>query len=262
LISMESIPNDDDAMQEAWTAIAGGVQISTQDDLAKALAAGADLSQTPDVLAPPGKSWYVFARHGQAEGWIYNYVDRAGLIILRDTGRRSWDGALCKVIQDWTLDTDGNKPAVMERYQCDADPLSKLEMVCKSRTTLTGVITTHVNVLPPIPEVTSPLSPSFVLSSRLPGLLSSAKSLPTALFTDRFVGVEGDLLPQPILLLIDRTDNYVQVQVNGSGQVSRWYFKPDGSLDRAEFPGGLNLEPSSLPKIAAQMGDRRLTPPS
>jgi hypothetical protein len=66
------------------------------------------------------------------------------------------------------------------------------------------------------------------------------------------------LLSEPILLFISRQADYVQIEANGSGQSSRWYYK-DGTLDHAELPGGLMIRPSTAREIKASFADPRLT---
>jgi hypothetical protein len=109
---------------------------------------------------------------------------------------------------------------------------------------------------------------AFVLSRYLPQALFSVAKTPTAFWTDRFVCVEGELFPSPLLLLAHRVDTgarlrCVEAEVNGTGEISRWYFAPDGALDHADFAGDLHLRPSSQSAIeSAFAGDHRLTPHS
>jgi hypothetical protein len=113
--------------------------------------------------------------------------------------------------------------------------------------------------------IDTPLSPAFLLSRYLPTTLFQVGSNETAFWTDRFPGVEGEHFPSPLLLLANRADDdaglrCVQAEVNGTGRISRWYFRGDGAMDHADFAGDLHLRRSSEGDVeSAFAGDRRLT---
>jgi hypothetical protein len=53
----------------------------------------------------------------------------------------------------------------------------------------------------------------------------------------------------------------VEAEVNGTGQLSRWYFAADGTFEHADYAGGVSLQPSTLAEIiSATQSDPRLTP--
>jgi hypothetical protein len=105
-----------------------------------------------------------------------------------------------------------------------------------------------------------PLPPNFVVSVRLPDILAKAPAGDSAIWTDRFVGDEGDFLLRPILLTVHRAGGFVEVQINGSGQLSRWHFDRNGALEHADFPGGLTLRPATETEISAAFPGGGLTP--
>jgi len=78
--------------------------------------------------------------------------------------------------------------------------------------------------------------------------------------------VQAELLFTPLLLLVHPVDSAAkdlrcfEVELNGTGQLSRWYFRSDGGLDHADFPGKLTCRPSMLAQVQSAMGnDPRLT---
>jgi hypothetical protein len=96
--------------------------------------------------------------------------------------------------------------------------------------------------------------------------LANLPQKPSALWTDRFQGAAAELLFTPLLLLVHPVDSAAadlrcfEVELSGTGQLSRWYFRNDGSLDHADFPGKLTLRPSTLAQVQSAMGnDPRLT---
>ena len=46
----------------------------------------------------------------------------------------------------------------------------------------------------------------------------------------------------------------VSAQVNGSGQLSRWFFRQSGELECVEFPGGVQRVPADQNTIGFDFG--------
>lgn len=70
--------------------------------------------------------------------------------------------------------------------------------------------------------------------------------------SEEFMGVEAAGPPQPLTILIRSVENVgrlaegetepmrcVEAEVNGSGMLSRWYFRKDGAVECVDLPGGL-----------------------
>ena len=47
----------------------------------------------------------------------------------------------------------------------------------------------------------------------------------------------------------------IEVELSGTGQLSRWYFHSDGTLDHADLPGKLTIRPSTAVQIQSSMGN-------
>jgi hypothetical protein len=97
----------------------------------------------------------------------------------------------------------------------------------------------------------------FVPGGWLSLLIGELTRQPMILRTESFVGHEGAAPPEPLTLIVmhnaeattrsavDGTPlRCVTVQVNGSGEVSRWFFREDGRTERIEFAAGLRRLPS------------------
>jgi hypothetical protein len=89
-----------------------------------------------------------------------------------------------------------------------------------------------------------PPPPQFVPGGLIPLLLGQLARDPMILLTDSFPGREGIGPPQPLTLIIRPGENTaslrcVTVQVNGTGVISRWYFRKTGELESVEWAGGL-----------------------
>jgi hypothetical protein len=105
-----------------------------------------------------------------------------------------------------------------------------------------------------------PAPPQFVPGALLPLLLPQLARDPMVLTSDTFPGREGIGPPQPLTLIIRPGDDAspattattagvgagaggslrcVTVQVNGTGALSRWYFRKTGELARVDWGDGL-----------------------
>jgi hypothetical protein len=121
-------------------------------------------------------------------------------------------------------------------------------------------------------KLTAP--PQFVPGALLPMLLNKLGDKPMLIRTDSFPGFETVGAPEPLMLRIqpgastsekthDETTlmRCLTVEVNGSGQISRWYFGGDGELDRVELPGGVQGVPSNEERLKFDFGkDGQMAP--
>ena len=103
----------------------------------------------------------------------------------------------------------------------------------------------------------------FVPSGLLCAALSKAPPGRMILRTERFPACDAACPVEPLALLVDAAAASVDgkddrrcvvVQVNGSGRLSRWYFNPDGTLDSAEFAGGVGLRASERGPDVSEVG--------
>jgi hypothetical protein len=91
---------------------------------------------------------------------------------------------------------------------------------------------------------------------------------PMILRTDSFTGHEGAAPLEPMTLIVTHAAEpttrsaldgtplrCVTVQVNGSGELSRWYFREDGRLERTEFASGLRRVPSDFKTVQFTFSD-------
>jgi hypothetical protein len=92
----------------------------------------------------------------------------------------------------------------------------------------------------------------------LPLLLGQLADKPMILRTESFVGCDGAPLPGLLTLLVSRGSggpvkpdemgepmDCVVVNVNGTGQLSRWYYSKDGTLRYIDFADGLRARQAS-----------------
>ena len=212
----------------------------------------------------------MWSRGSTPVGFTHGFADRDAKYVFRYTVRRNWNGSATAVLQQWGTNGDSSPWSRMTRLDAAVNLNEPLIPIFDQTTTIADKITTVVHE-PNGQEsqVDATLSPAFVLSRYLPGLLSrvdsTVDSTGAAIWTDRFPAVEGEPFPSALLLLLNRVDGgsglrCVQAEVNGTGRLSRWYFRNDGALDHADFAGDLHLGRSSEGDVeSAFAGDHRLT---
>ena len=93
----------------------------------------------------------------------------------------------------------------------------------------------------------------YIPGGLLPYVLGSlvTSDRPILLRTESFIGCEGanpDLLTLIAQRIPGSTMPCVTVTVNGTGQISRWYYDPDGTLRYIDFARGLRAQRTDLAK--------------
>jgi hypothetical protein len=253
-------------LDHLWDELAANIHIAKSPPLNPALETGAALLRTT-AMPNLADSWWLWSRGSVPVGFTRGLFDRTLSSAFRYTVRRNWNSTVTAVAQQWGSSGDSRPWARMTRSDADVNLNDPLVPLFAETTTVSDWITTifrdHDGRESPNMVRVSPAA--FVLSRYLPDLLCHVEKTPTAFWTDRFVGVEGELFPAPLLLLAHRTDDggplrCIETEVNGVGESSRWYFSATGSLDHADFAGDLHLRPSGESEIeSAFAGDRRLT---
>jgi hypothetical protein len=179
------------------------------------------------------------------------------------------------MIEQWNWNDAGEPLAVAERRDAEVDHRSSFAPTFRELTKKAGEISTQVDILTGNNLMTVQLPPVpapqvFLTGGQLPAFLQTMPDEPTAVWTDRFPGVESELLTAPILLVVHRVDagrkdsagkdlsgkdlhgealHCLEVEINGIGALSRWYFRMDGSLDHADLANGLKLQPKPATEI-------------
>jgi hypothetical protein len=254
-------------LDHLWDELGANIHIAKSQPLMHALDIGAALLRKTPAPAS-GNSWGLWSSGSTQIGFTHDYVEKGLKSALRYTVRRNWNGTATAVDQQWGVTADTGPWATMNRADAELKLDSPLAFFFGETTTISDWIVTNVRDRAGHETSTSNrFNPAaFVLSRYLPQALFNITTQPAAFWTDRFVGVEGELFPTPLLLLAHRVEGAgplrcVEAEVNGTGEVSRWYFAPDGSFDHADFAGDLHLRPSKQAAIeSAFAGDRRLTP--
>jgi hypothetical protein len=259
-------PADASDLDRLWDQLAGNIHVGKTPALVDALNTGAALyrSASPGL---PSESWWTWTRGSTPIGFTHRFSDRDSQYVVRYTARRNWNGTVTAALQQWGTDSATGPWADMKRFDAEANLDNPLVPFGDQLTTVSDWITTiyrdranretrnNIRFDPP----------AFVLSQNFPALLANVGPTPTAFWTDRFPGVEAEIVPTPVLVLASRVlgptgFHTVEAQVNGSAQLSRWYFHPDHSLDHADFAGDLHLHTSTEAEVdAAFAGDPRLT---
>jgi hypothetical protein len=247
-------------LDHLWDEISANLRVPKSEPLNNDLQKGAELSSAAPQMRPPA-TWLMWSRGSIPIG----YTHQEAKYPFRYTARRNWNGTATGVVQQWGVGPDTAPLTEMKRFDGEASLADSLVFVFEEVTTVGDTIVTIIHEYTGREPVSSvPASPSFVFSRYFPSLLSRVTA-PTAFWTDRFPGIEGEKLSSPLLLLARPVGGgngltAIEAGVNATGSVSRWYFHPDGSLDHADFAGDLHLRPTTADEVqSAFAGDRRLT---
>ena len=265
--------------EQAWEEIAGGVSFVGETDYAAMLALGetearrlSDRGMARLIRSPRDEQWWLWLDEDEHVnlGWSSVAWDLSGPPPQkrttaaapagapapwgeRRTVRRGTDGRLIHVTEEWFGDLrtyelfanttvgDGTE-TFKQTTRFDGGELVMTETAGRNKRT------GHWERVAP---------PQFVPGGWLSLLIGELTRQPLILRTESFVGHEGSAPPEPMTLIVahnaeattrsavDGTPlRCVTVQVNGSGEVSRWFFREDGRTERIEFAAGLRRLPS------------------
>jgi len=211
--------------------------------------------------APGGQQWWLWSRRGTVEGSTHSYLDPTGQLSVRETLSRDWQGQVFHIVQRWGL---GQSPAGIWGQTARYDSLDQATFITETR--LSDQIVTTVHFDGQDTPITVPLAPGMVFGARIPDWLANLGGASSAIWTDRLPGAESEPLPSPLLVLLrplppTADERGVEAEINGTGQLSRWYFGPDGTFRRADFCDGVSLRPATESEVeSATQSDPRLTP--
>jgi hypothetical protein len=253
--------------ESLWDELPAKIHIAKSQTLDADLQTGANIARAasaPQQAAVVADApWWLWSRTSIPIG----YSQSDSKYAVRYTVRRNWNGTVTAAFQQWGVTSDTGQPVgIMKRSDAEAGPSDPLVPLYDEFTTVSAdAISTIING-PGRTEAPSsiPFTSSFVMSRYLPSLLSHVQTQ-AAIWTDRFPAVEAELFPSPLLLVARRCPDVgnlrcVEADVNGTGALSRWYFRADGTLDHADFAGDLHLRPTTAGEVqSAFAGDRRLT---
>ncbi len=262
-------PANEQDINQAWSALDGKIQMGQAIEPAAMFAAGTRASQGMQFTPTAGENWWLWSRGSQSLGWTREFNNLTNGESLRDTIMRNWEGGARKIAQDcWPAENGSGIIAEMIRQEATLQPSVVVRYRFQQRTILAGDATnTRIDFMG---TTSQPLSweafgPAIVPSNRLPTLLAHLDKEPAAIWTDRFWGLEGELMAAPLLLATHPISSPnpalrgVEVEAEGTGICSQWFFKSDNTLDHANFPGDVVLTPNSKDQVSAQIsGDSEL----
>jgi hypothetical protein len=225
------------------------------------LAAGAALIPSAAQHLTGGEQWWLWQRQEIAEGSTRSYLDPTGQLAVRETLRRNWLGDVWRVTQRWGL---GQTPAGLWAQTARYDVPDEATFGSELRDSDQIVTTVHLDGQDL--QTKLPDSPAMISGARLPDLMAGLGNSPVAIWTDHFPGYEDQPYPTPQLVILRPLSlgghgRGVEAEIDGTGQLSHWYFAPDGTFQHADYPGGVSLQPASLADVnSATLNDPRLTP--
>lgn len=275
-----------DEMLSAWQTISKGIGfekpaivdnlLDAGDGVLAAMQARLAAGDQPEGISLTGRSWWwLWSANGVPSGWTNQAPDLNTATQRRITVRRQWNDSRTVVTQNWGVDPENHIPFFMvDRGEFDTDGSLFL-----AKTLVYGrqLITRFSFRNGPIRLAETPAN-AFVPGDHWPNFLATLPDRPLAFFTERVPGYEADPLTVPALVLVTplNTDTSTrpaaanalawQVEAMGTGEISRWYFRPAAGgtgavLDHADFADQQRVRPSTQAEVTAAFADDpRLTP--
>lgn len=262
------------SFNEPWQAIASGLVFDKPADLAPLIKNGeravAKMREVGlEKLVGTGERWWLWFRDGQDPlmGWSMDSVSTTG---------GNWTGVKRSVWRDnrtprrfrdrWEDD------AAMRSYSRNSnrEPMAGDTVVQSQYARINGkklaIDSTAARNLRTQDARVTPTN--FIPGPWLALALGQLGDEPIVVRTDCFPGFEPALKGGLMTLLIEPSDEFqrpaedgsgpmrcLTVKVNGSGEISRWYFTPDKQVAQVDFIGGLHRKPSDEKYINYTFGD-------
>jgi hypothetical protein len=266
VILTASPPLESTDLDQTWSQLSGGIHFAGTIKVRAMFGAGAMLLRS--MPRPQwSERWWLWSHGNDPIGFSHDSLD--GSSPVRRTVRKNPDGTATAVNQKWT--TSGGEmenQASMLRSDVEPNPNSPFFPFFEEATNIGDNVTRALHLHDSTIELVTaiPAQGGLLLSRHIIDLLSGVDESQMGFWTERFPGLEKELLSAPLLVLARYTGQVgelkcVEAQVNGTGWISQWYFRDDGALDHADFAGDLHLRPSDENEITSLFADdRRLTP--
>lgn len=278
------------AFERAWKQLAASAQFLSSSDTAQLEDAGAAEAARlrragfGKLLADADEQWWLWTDRSARPhvGWSrlqWTAKDLAGEFELR---RRGAGGDATRVTASWSISADG------AQYRADASRATSIGTggagdaggaIRQAANLRDGQLTLSVGAAAAATSATVewklPAPSQFVPGGPLALVMGTLAPGPLLLRTDSFPGgAECIGAPEPLTIVV-RPDprsarkangetepmRCVTASVNGSGRVSRWYFRATGELESVEFPDGVRRVESDLRTLRFDFGkDGQMSP--
>ncbi len=227
------------------------------------------------LLADRDEQWWLWTCPGDRPhlGWSHAGVSLTNLSGKSETRLRRWGGIVRRITGEFSYrDAEPRYRASATRE--DAAGQNILQSLQQSTSVTGEQLILGARARGDAPEQwNSTAPPQFVPGALLPLVLAKLPDKPMLLRSESFPGFEAVGAPEPLTLLLepasttrkadaDKTPmRCVAVSVNGSGQISRWFFRSSGELECVELPGGVQCTSSDQSTLEFDFGkDGQMAP--
>jgi hypothetical protein len=248
--------------EAAWNQIASTTTFATSDDTDALLSAGAEeVSRMRGIglekFAGEAREdqWWIWTDQSPEPhlGWTHVEWEFKGFSCRREMRLRRSEHRIVHVTEAWHCD-DG-----MNEYRAD---VTRLEGATSPQDRPAETIAQHTQLSNGKISISisrgrtmfQPAPPQYVPGGILPVLIGKLSDKPMILRSESFPGFDALAAPTLLTLVIRPASDVprtaegetkpmrcVSVQVNGSGQLSRWYYRENGDLECVAFPDGVQL---------------------
>jgi hypothetical protein len=233
------------------------------------------------LLADRVEQWWLWTGRGEHPhlGWSHVDFDIHALSGKSETRLRRGRDLVSRLTGKFTYkDADGGYDAELTRVESDAEDTRT--SIHQTATTAGDQLSLATQVRDaPVTTWKTVLPPNYIPGALLPLVIGkiNAAGAPLIVRTESFPGGgeavgAAELLsvlirPAPADATTRKADGEsepmrcVTAEVNGSGRVSRWYFRKSGELEFVEFPGGVRCVLSDQAAVGFNFGnEKRMTP--
>jgi hypothetical protein len=256
-----------ESIAAAWAATQNQIHPANADDRASLLQTGTALATNAHSVSVEDQFW-LLQRAKTPIGWIHLNAGNSSTS-ERNSVLRNPDGTYTRTTYtcDLTRGADDISTSTI-RKDDEGLPRTHFNELFNQATNISDKISVSIRMFGgPTPMDTVDRPQPFVPGAILPGLLSRITH-PALVWTDRVIGYDGEIMAEPAMVLLQPIPNSeselrgVEMEINGVGQLSNWYFHTDdGTLEHADFAGDKHLTPATRKQILDTFsGDSRLTP--
>jgi hypothetical protein len=258
LLAIMRAPEAD--LEGHWNQLRATVRFSGASEFGELTRAGADeaarLRELPldQLLKDREDTWYLWLNQSSEPHLGYTHIEWTPNQIAAEVENR-WrmaSGSMLQVLDTWNASSDWN------RYRSDATriltPDGGPAQVQRQRVELRGDTLTlsAVSAGKAIEQWKRMASKSYLPASIVEQLIGKLSPTPMTLRSESFPGYDAMGISSPLMLIVrpakDRGPSTraatqalrcVTVEVNGTGEISRWYLQADGTVDSVDFPDGI-----------------------
>jgi len=224
------------------------------------------------TLADRVEQWWLWTSGGEHPhlGWSHFDFDLHALAGKGETRIRFPGGSVKRITEEFSYrDSDGRYRDDVKVNESNGEEAGAAYQQITSATAEQVSVGFHL-ANSTVTSAKSPTPANYIPGALLPLVLGKLKPTPMLIRTESFPGGWEAVGPAELLSVLIRPDETattrkadgesgpmrcVTAQVNGSGEITRWYFRQSGELECIELSGGVRRVPADEASIGFDFGN-------